>query len=194
MGHCLRMMRDKVYENWDEELPSIQHAKNTTYSEAIGCTPHELHHGRKARKLGQNAFLGTKSPPDAATALANAQRHVQLYTSLARAHDAYMRKLNARKLNEGTATRKRKRGSQKFKIGQKVIFYVAPGQNQAKARNRRVKHMLRFRGPATITKRLSDTTFELRVNKTRRMFHVVNVWLCVVCVVALRSRRGMHVH
>jgi len=65
----------------------------------------------------------------------------------------------------------------KYKVKDQVLFHVAPGQNQAKARNRRAKHMLRFRGPATVLKKLSDTTFELRVNKSRRVFQrsVVNM-------------------
>ena len=90
-----------------------------------------------------------------------------------------MRKLTAQKINEGVTAAKRKRNNDdpKYKIGQQVMIYVAPGQNQARARNRRIKHMLRFRGPATVVKKLSNTTFELRMNSTRRMFQrsVVNM-------------------
>jgi len=46
------------------------------------------------------------------------------------------------------------------KIDSKVKIYVAPGQKELKRRKRRRAHTLVWKGPATVTKQISETEFE----------------------------------
>ena len=49
-----------------------------------------------------------------------------------------------------------------LKVGQYVKIYVPPSQGEAVRRRRKAKHICQWRGPLQISKRLSNTTFELK--------------------------------
>ena len=137
--------------------------------------------GQGTRSASQLAFMGNRPPPNTSTVLASVQRHVQLYSELARTHSNYMRKLAARKLNGEeipTSTRTRRNRTKSYKIGDRVLIYIPPGQNIAQVKNRRAKHLLRFRGPARVTKvfksrpdsKSPGSAFEVKMEGSKRVY------------------------
>ena len=48
-----------------------------------------------------------------------------------------------------------------FRVNDQVTFYLPPTAQEARKRGRKVKHLQWYRGPATVTKILSATTYEL---------------------------------
>ena len=53
----------------------------------------------------------------------------------------------------------------KLKVGDRVSFFIPPTADEADLAKRKAKHMPQFRGPATITKVMTPTTFELQYGK-----------------------------
>ena len=51
--------------------------------------------------------------------------------------------------------------SKKYRVGDKVTFFIPPTAAQAKVAGRKPKHLPNFRGPASIVEVLSDTTYKL---------------------------------
>jgi len=84
-----------------------------------------------------------------------------------------MRGLSLEKLNS------KGRSSTEFKINDRVMIYVPPGQLHAKARGRRAKHCLHFRGPGKITKIMNAkaSAFEITMENTNDVFRrtIINV-------------------
>ena len=76
------------------------------------------------------------------------------YAELARLAQMRERSTHAAKANEGGSV-------QKYKVGDKVAFYIPPTTDQAKAAGRKAKHLPYFRGPAIVVKVLSATTYQL---------------------------------
>ena len=166
LGNCMRTMSDEQYYNIESELPAIAHAWNSSQSESLGCSPFEIHHGVKARSIPEAALASLKEAPfSLPKSLESVRDHVKFYKNLAMTHGKFMSKLRAKKLN---ATRKQS----PFKVGDKVMIYVPPSHHQAKARHRKVKHMLHFRGPGTITKELGDrkAAFEIKMDNSGAVF------------------------
>ena len=49
-----------------------------------------------------------------------------------------------------------------MKVGDKVVFFIPPTAEEAELAKRKAKHMPQYRGPATITKVMTPTTYELQ--------------------------------
>ena len=49
----------------------------------------------------------------------------------------------------------------KLKVGDRVSFFIPPSAEEAELTARKTKHLPQFRGPATITKVMTPTTFTL---------------------------------
>ena len=52
----------------------------------------------------------------------------------------------------------------KLKVGDKVVFFIPPTAEEADMAQRKVKHLPKYRGPASITKVMTPTTHELQFN------------------------------
>ena len=179
LGVCLRTLNDDEYFKLENHLDSIAHAWNTTHNTTLGCFPFELHHGTTARSIPEAAFaagaeLKTMAEPlNVAPVLETIRNHKGFFTKLAKNHGEFMRKLSQKKLNS------KGRNSREFKVNDRVMIYLPPGQLEAKSRDRRAKHCLQFRGPGKITKILNDraSAFEIKMENTGSVFErtIINV-------------------
>ena len=111
-------------------------------------------------------------PPSEPLGVATIKEAAAEYRRVALAHADYMRTLRADTLNRhGRALRA-------LKVGDYVKIYMPPSHDEAVRRQRKAKHIVQFRGPLKITKKLSSTTFELSCyfnpsSKFRR--HLTNI-------------------
>ena len=172
LGECLRTLNDGEYVNLESQLPAIAHAWNTTRNASLNCSPFEIHHGVKARSIPEAALALTNESVAVPEVLESVRNHTNFYIRLASDHGKFMSKLRSKKLN-ATKTQV------PLKLGEKVMIYVPPSMNQANARNRRVKHCLHFRGPATITKWLgsNENACEVKMDNSNAVFQrtLINV-------------------
>ena len=179
LGVCLRTLNDDEYFDLEGHLNSIAHAWNTTSNATLGCSPFELNHGAIARTIPEAAFAATEGSVMTedqllvAPVLASVRNHKAFFTKLAKNHGEFMRGLSLEKLNS------KGRSSKEFKINDRVMIYVPPGQLHAKARGRRAKHCLHFRGPGKITKIMNAkaSAFEITMENTNDVFRrtIINV-------------------
>ena len=94
----------------------------------------------------------------------------QAFARLATAHHTYMRVTTAERLNmHGVPAT--------FAIGDRVKIYVPPTHQQMLATGRRAKHIVAWRGPCTITRILSRTSYEMTEDCSDRVFQrtLVNI-------------------
>ena len=66
-----------------------------------------------------------------------------------------------REAAERTAELSKKGMKRVYKEGEKVSFFIPPSEKEANDMGRKPKHMLQYRGPATIVERLSNTSYQL---------------------------------
>jgi hypothetical protein len=89
-----------------------------------------------------------------------------IFTQLARTHDEYVRAESAARLNEhGTA--------RTFPIGAKLKIRVPPTVQQMEETGHRAKHITAWRGPCTVTERLSATSYAVVDDDTQRAYERV---------------------
>lgn len=157
VGKCLRQMRDTEYNTWERHVRLMEFTYNTTVHSTVGAAPFTIAHGMPARTIvGSTVAEDLQRDPEevntdevaiiktSATAFANHAANLR----------EQQQRASAQRLNQG--------GKQtQLRVGDRVSFYLPPTAAQAKRRGRKVKHLQWYRGPATITKPLSGTTFEL---------------------------------
>ena len=151
---CLRNLSDEEYLHIEDHLQHIAWAWNTTVHATTGERPFAINTGTSPVTLADSLVL----PPPNNTRLdmSNIREAAAAYTTAAREHGDYMRKLRADMLNE------KGRLSKPFVVGDHVKIYVPPSQGEAMRRRRKAKHICQWRGPLIITTKLSNTTFELK--------------------------------
>ena len=158
VGKCLKQMSREQYENFHLYTPLMALAWNCTENSVTKISPFQAEHGMPPRTLAKT-FL--ENPPDEGLAAGGADLQtiitsVEAFTKQAEHIQALAKVRTADILNtRGTAY--------KFKVGNKVSFYIPPSQSEAKKAGRKPKHLLWYRGPATIVTSLSTnhTTFRL---------------------------------
>ena len=94
------------------------------------------------------------------------------HTRVALDNANYNREANARHLNESG------RALRELKVGDYVKIYAPPSQGVAKRRDRKVKHLMQWRGPMLITAKPSSTHFHLSSVKSPGQTyerHITNV-------------------
>ena len=137
----------------------MEHVWNVTYHSTLKCSPFEAAHGLPARSIldtyvedtdGKNVDLMTSDGVEAMKLTAKAFEK-QIYQ---------LRKEAAEK----RAALARKGSNVKYKVGDEVSIFLPPSEKEAKRAGRKAKHLLFFRGPAIITKILSNTTYKLDYN------------------------------
>ena len=69
---------------------------------------------------------------------------------------------NVRKEAAERSALQNRRGAKKtFTEGDKVSFFIPPSEKEAKEMGRKPKHLLQYRGPAVVTRKLSPSTYEI---------------------------------
>ncbi len=167
VGKCLMMMTDQQHGSWQNYIRLIEHVYNTTLNRTLGFTPFEAAHGLPARSVVDCIAPNSKySPPTGPNAPG-----VQAMTETAKAFRILAIQAHTRAKTEAAATANAKgkgdSNSQSFKLNDKVLFFIPPTAQQAKAAGRKTKHLPHWRAPATVTAKLSETTYEIE-HKNRK--------------------------
>jgi hypothetical protein len=171
-NRCMRILPDDLYLQWPSFSSRIVHAYNTApHSSLGGISPFEIMHGVPARSpfdvAVQSAMLDAELPSanlDNPQELASAIRtSVAAFIRHARHHTEYVRATTADRLNaHGHA--------KTYDVGDRVKIRVPPTHEQMTATGRRSSHITSWRGPCTVTNRLSSTAYSMTEDRTSRRF------------------------
>ena len=155
---CLRQMSQAQYQQFHLYMPLMALAWNTMENAITNISPFEAEHGMKPRSAIETYH---QLPPDSGRAAGEADiqsiiKSVKAFSLEASKIQALAKTLNAQILNKSGFYRE-------YKIGDKVSFYIPPSQKEITRAQRRPKHLLQYRGPATIVAILSPnhTTYRL---------------------------------
>jgi len=168
VGQCFRLATDDEYQRPKQLLQRIRWAWNIHGHSSLGCSPYEAMFG--APPPTSHGTLGVTESPDPAS-LDDIETSARAFVDLAKNHADQRRAATARTLN------KKGRSKVTFKKGDLVKVFLPPNQAEAKARNRKVKHLLSWRGPCRVVDLLSPTVYRVRHVHTKRMYtrSVMNV-------------------
>jgi transposase InsO family protein len=157
---CLTKCDDTQYKNVKGYLPALAFAHNTGFNSAINCSPFEAGHGLRARTITEarasprlqiTAERGTGlQKPDEKWESTIFQKVCKLAERLAdeaQRQSQWHKRMNAYNLNQSG----KKIPDSPYNRGDKVYFYRPPSQNEVMQRERKTKHLMHYRGPATIT-------------------------------------------
>ena len=153
----------------------MQFAINTTFNSVLNCTPFEAAHGLPARTISQaradaariqfNTEEGTTTDDlvDVSKRFddSDVKKIVELssrFLTYANGNSEWHRRMTSNKLCQ---TGKRRKDSS-FSVGMKVWYYRPPTQEEAKKKNRKVKHLAHYHGPAVITRRVNKHICEFK--------------------------------
>ena len=156
---CLRQMSKAQYANFHLYMPIISHVWNSLPNSTTGISPFEAEHGMKPRSIAESLteIAPTEGLPATATDLATIATSVTAFTKIAAEVQALQKVRTANKLNANGTSK------HTYKIGDQVAFFIPPTEEEANKANRKAKHLMQFKGPATIVASLSknNTTFRL---------------------------------
>ena len=162
VGRALQSMTPAQYSHFHSYLPILTHVWNTIPDSDTGITPFEAEHGMKCRGIAESII---QEPPkeglpagaaDLRTITVSVNAFMEILTNI----KAVEKSLAAVKLNaDGTS-------KVHFELGDRVAFYLPPGDEVAKKMGKKNKHILQYSGPGIITKVLSPngTSFEITYN------------------------------
>lgn len=156
IASCLRQMTREQYLQWEKYVRLMEHTWNTSFHSVLQCSPFEAAHGLKARSAidslaretgAVSTDLMTTDGVDAMRETARAfEQQIQQVREAAATNNAVL-------LNRGP--------KKPYKVGTEVSFYIPPTEAEATRMGRKPKHLLQYRGPAFVTKVLSNTTYEI---------------------------------
>lgn len=137
-------------------------------------TPYEIQHGARPFTSVDAQFIPGTAPPTDAARLAygnKIKKSAVAFAKIAKTHGDFERRLVADLLNH------RGRKAQPFNIGDRVWIYSPPSAAEAARRARKSKHLCQWKGPMTITHKLSPTSFTVASPDGKQVFHrnVVNL-------------------
>ena len=152
-------MSKAQYANFHLYMPIISHVWNSLPNSTTGISPFEAEHGMKPRSIAESLteIAPTEGLPATATDLATIATSVTAFTKIAAEVQALQKVRTANKLNANGTSK------HTYKIGDQVAFFIPPTEEEANKANRKAKHLMQFKGPATIVASLSknNTTFRL---------------------------------
>jgi hypothetical protein len=172
-NRCLRLLPDDHYVQWPQFASRIAFAFNSAAHGSIDdVSPFEVYHGSPPHD--PLAALLVDAPPVNeeqdmelpacfAEAVATSTR---IFTQLARTHDEFVRQETATRLNANGSCRF-------FAIGDKVKISVPPTAAQMVETGRRAKHITAWRGPCTVTERISSTAYAVTDDTSGRQYERV---------------------
>ena len=134
----------------------MEHIWNTTLHSTLGVSPFEAAHGLPARSAQSHEAAADYEAPDYVDAAG-----IKALQTTAKAFATHLRQVQMREASDTAELLNLKGSTPKLAVGDKVAFYIPPSAEEADLAQRKAKHLPQFRGPATITKVLTPTTFEL---------------------------------
>ena len=154
---ALHTMTDAQYSHWEDYIRLLEHTWNTTTKRATGRSPFELAHGLPARSVVDSLVPG----PEYHHPASMDSKGIKALSTTARAFEELARQSQVRERTEQAALANSKGGKQTHKVGDKVSFFIPPSAAEAKRAGRKPKHIPYFRGPANITKALSNSSYQI---------------------------------
>jgi len=181
-NRCMRLLSDDHYRKWPQFTSRICYAYNTAIHESLGgISPYEIFFGVTARNPFATAvYLRNIDDELPAADLNNPAAFAEAvkisaaaFTRLARDHTEYVRVTTADRLNRTGTPRT-------YSIADKVKIRIPPTHEMMLATGRRSSHLASWRGPCTITARLSTTAHSMKEDATGRKFErvVTNILPC----------------
>ena len=173
-NRCTRVLTDAQCRRWPT-FAHICHARDSSSHEPLGgSSPFEIFHGVPARTAFTSVApapaleaelpdLDTSDPASFAEAVAAS---AAAFTRLASHHADYVRSTTANRLNQQGRPRT-------CTIGEKVKLRVPPSHEQMLSTGRRSSHLASWRGPCTVSQRLSTTACAMTEDATGRKFERV---------------------
>ena len=154
---CLRQMTKEQYQEWEKYVRLMEHVWNTSYHSVLKCTPFEAAHGIPARTVldswVEEERRGTTSrlmkQDDIAAMRATANAFVQQIENV------------RKEAAERTALLNRRGSKKEYAIGERVSFFIPPTEKEAREMQRKPKHLLQYRGPASVVEKLSSSTYQI---------------------------------
>jgi len=135
----------------------MEHVYNTTVQRELGVTPFEASHGLPARGVTEAMRPGAEyKQPELID-----QKGIEAMGATARAFEELARQAQLRSHTDHADKANSKGVSQEYKRGDRVSFYIPPTADEAKQAGRKQKHLPHWRGPATVTKVLSGSTYAI---------------------------------
>ena len=174
-NRCMRILSDEQYKRWPSFAARICYAYNSTAHESLGgSSPYEIFHGVAARNPFTSAAstraledqlpdFDSSDPGEFADAV---RTSAAAFARLASNHSEYTRRTTADRLNQ-------QGHPQTYAVGDKVKIRIPPSHEQMLATGRRSSHLASWRGPCTITNRLSSTAYSMNEDSTGRHFERV---------------------
>ena len=158
---CLTKCDDSQYKNIKHYLPAIAFAHNTVFNSAINCSPFEAGHGLRARTItearasprlqiitdGGNDLQEPDNKWESSVFLKICKLAERLAEE-AQSQSQWHKRMNAHNLNQSG----RQIPDEPYQSGDRVYFYLPPTQQEVLKTGRKVKHLMHYRGPATVTK------------------------------------------
>jgi hypothetical protein len=188
-NRCMRLLNDDHYKRWPLFASRICYAYNSAIHDSLGgVSPYEMFFGVPARnpfeiELQTRAIeaelpdADLENPAEFAAAI---KVSVTAFTRLARNHTDYVRATSADRLN-------RMGHPKTYAIGDRVKIRVPPSHQQMLATGRRSSHLAAWRGPCSITARLSTTSYSMTEISTGRSFERVISNILPCRAVSIRS-------
>ena len=171
VAKCLRQMSDKEHENFHLYCRAMEHAWDTTPN-TQGITPFELEHGMPCRPISAifNYQYAQNIHEPSTDEIAAITTSTKAFSQIAHNYQKLQAQDRAKLLNQ-------KGTFKSYKIGDKISFYIPPSEQEAKAAGRKPKHLVQFRGAATITKSESSTNSAFKIEYQGRSYYrsVINL-------------------
>ena len=175
-NRALRILSDDHYLQWPAFASRICYAYNTAAHESLGnVSPYEIYFGCPARDPFTSAAqdralddelpaLDLADPAELATAV---RESAAAFSALARHHTDYVRSTTAERLNQFGHPKT-------YAIDDKVKIRLPPSHEEMVRTGRRSSHLASWRGPCTITTRISSTAYAMTEDATGRKFERVS--------------------
>ena len=176
---CLTKCDDTQYKNIKDYLPAIAFAHNTAFNSAINCSPFEAGHGLRARTITEarasprlqitaERGTGLQEPDEKweATIFQKVCKFAERLADEAQRQSQWHKRMNAHNLNQSG----KKIPDKPYDRGDKVYFYQPPSQNEVIQRGRKAKHLMHYRGPATITQPIPGRRRQYEIEFEDKLF------------------------
>jgi len=160
VGKCLKTMTDEQHKHWPAYIRLMEHTWNTIISTLLGVSPFEAAHGLPAAsaqsRMAEDGEYTSPSTMDHAG--------IAAMQTTAKAFAQIIKQLQTQDATQRAEAANAKGYNHQLGVGDKVSFFIPPTAQEAAKRGRKVKHIAHFKGPATIIKQYSPTTYRIKYN------------------------------
>ena len=125
----------------------------------LKVSPFEAAHGLPARGVQNHTTAADYAAPNYMGSAG-----IKAMQTTAAAFVTHLRQVQMQEARDRAEELNLRGSTPKLKVGDKVVFFIPPTVEEADMARRKVKHLPKYRGPASITKVMTPTTYELQFN------------------------------